>query len=275
VEESLDIEYAHAMAPLAQIILVEACSDSISDLIAAENYASTLVANAGGGDISNSWGSNEFPGQIADDTTFYAHGMNSSIVYFASTGDNGCGAQWPSSSPWVVAAGGTTINRDSNRFVNESCWSGSGGGTSVEETYTSTFSERNTGPWADFQFPIFRQANRATPDFAFEADPATGVNVFSEFGAGEWFTIGGTSVASPALAGLVNLAGNKLGSNSLVGVSGGFINNQEDNLLYSQLPSATYSKNFFDVTTGSNGCKVLLGWDYCTGVGSPRGLIGK
>jgi kumamolisin len=280
VEESLDIEYAHAMAPAAQIILVEACTNSVSDLVAAEDYATTLVTAAGGGDISNSWGAGEFSGQIADDVSFYAHPHDLSIVYFASAGDSGCGAQWPSSSPWVVSAGGTTINRDSkHRFVSESCWTGSGGGTSTEETYATTFSGGNTGPWADFQYAIFGQAARATPDFAFDADPTSGVNIISQFGVGSttepWITIGGTSVASPALAGLVNLAGNKLGSNSTVGLTGGFYNSQENNLLYSQLPMATYSKNFFDVTTGSNGCTVGAGWDYCAGVGSPRGLIGK
>ncbi|HXZ89271.1 MAG TPA: hypothetical protein VEF07_11910, partial [Candidatus Binataceae bacterium] len=129
---------------------------------------------------------------------------------------------------------------------------------------------------------------RATPDFAFEADPLSGVNVFSQFGftsipgaTGPWVVVGGTSVASPALAGIVNLAGNKLGSNiapPAAGLSLGFYNNEENNLLYSQLPTATYSKNFYDVTTGSNGgaCgSAVASWDYCTGVGSPRGLIGK
>lgn len=279
VEESLDIEYAHAMAPDAQIILVEACSNSTADLLAAEDYATKLVAAAGGGDISNSWGGGESSGETSDDTHFFAQTPNLSIVYFASAGDNGCGAQWPSSSPWVVSAGGTTINRDpkTHKFLSESCWAGSGGGTSLDETYQTAFSGGFMGPWADYQYPIFGEAARATPDFAFEADPASGVNVFSQFGAGGWLVVGGTSVASPALAGLVNLAGNKLGSNFSTqgGVSGGFYNNQENNLLYSQLPAATYSKNFFDVTQGSNKCTVGPGWDYCTGVGTPRGLIGK
>ena len=284
LEESLDIEYAHAMAPAAKIILVEACSNSFSDLLAAENYASQLVTAAGGGDISNSWGSGEFGGETSFDIFFHhnATGVTQqNIVYFASAGDSGCGAAYPSSSPWVVSAGGTAVNRDlTHHFTGESCWAGSGGGTSSQETYATAYTGANTGPWANYQYPIFGQANRATPDLSFDADPATGVNVYSQFFAGStaaWLVLGGTSVASPALAGIVNLAKNKLGSYFLPPANPtGPYNNEEDNLLYSQLPMATsYSKNFYDVISGSNGCSVVPSWDYCTGVGSPRGLLGK
>jgi hypothetical protein len=80
-------------------------------------------------------------------------------------------------------------------------------------------------------------------------------------------------VASPSLAGIVNLAGNKLGQ---APQGGGFYTNEENNLLYDQLFAAkAYKANFYDVKTGSNGCSVSTKWDYCTGVGSPRGLLGK
>lgn len=284
VESSLDIEYAHAMAPAAKIILVEACSNSFSDLFLAEAYATQLVIADGGGDISNSWGGAEFSGETADDTYFYYRPppggpYNMNIVYFASAGDSGCGAAYPSSSPWVVSAGGTSLNRNSaHHFTSESCWSGSGGGTSSQETYATGFSGGHMGPWANYQYPNFGAANRATPDMSFDADPDTGVNIYSEYGAGGWEVVGGTSVASPSLAGIVNLAANKLGSFNYENgyISDGFYNSEEDNLLYSQLGAATaYSKNFYDITAGTNGCSVAPNWDYCTGVGSPRGLLGK
>ena len=285
LEESLDIEWAHVMAPSAKIYLVEACSNSLTDLYYAETVAFQLVSKAGGGEISNSWGSGEFSGETSDDIYFYADspanpipsGGSWHVVFFASAGDSGCGADYPSSSPWVVSAGGTTVNRDSSgNFTSESCWSGSGGGISAQETWSNTYTGGNTGAWADFQYPTFGPANRATPDMSFDADPASGVYVYSGYDGG-WYIVGGTSVASPSLAGIVNDAANKLGSYVVPSsIALGYYNSEENNLLYSQLPTKTaYGSNFYDVTTGSNGCFVGASWDYCTGVGSPRGLLGK
>ena len=282
LEISLDIEWAHVMAPKAKIILVEACSNSYTDLLYAEYVAGQLVSAEGGGDISNSWGSGEFAGQLSDDPYFgYYYPFN--ITYFASAGDSGCGAAYPSSSPWVVSAGGTTVNRDATtlKYKTESCWAGSGGGTSAFETYTSTFNAgANMGPWANYQYPIFGQANRSTPDFAANADPNSGVVVYDcayYSGTCYYFVVGGTSASSPMLAGIVNNAANKLGIGHINGTTGnGFYTPEENNLIYAQLGAvAAYKKNFYDVKTGSNGCAVGAQWDYCTGVGSPRGLIGK
>ena len=105
VEEDLDIEWAHAMAPSAKIILVEACSNSDNDLFFAEQVAGIEVSNAGGGDISNSWGGGEFSSEInTTDDVFYRYHWKQ-ITYFASAGDSGWGAAYPSSSPWVVSGG--------------------------------------------------------------------------------------------------------------------------------------------------------------------------
>jgi hypothetical protein len=95
--------------------------------------------------------------------------------------------------------------------------------------------------------------------------------------------VGGTSVASPSLASITNRANNQLSTwfGYTVAPPPGYYNygyftNEENNLLYSQLPAATaYYTNFYDITTGSNGCSVTASWDYCTGVGSPRDLLGK
>ena len=199
------------------------------------------------------------------------------ITYFASAGDSGWGAAYPSSSPWVVSAGGTTVNRDVNgNFLSESCWSDSGGGVSEYEVWQNPPVITNgMGPWASFQYPLFGQSARQTPDLSFNADPASGVYVYDTYGYSGWLVVGGTSVASPSLAGIVNNAYNRQGQAPVVG---GFFTNQENNLIYSQEFNHTnYSQNFYDVTTGSNGTGHNAGayYDQCTGVGTPRGKLGK
>jgi len=277
LEEDLDIEWAHAMAPSAQIILVEACSNSNADLFYAEQVAGLKVSAAGGGDISNSWGEGEFSGEIGSvDDVFYRYHWGQ-VTYFASAGDSGWGAAYPSSSPWVVSAGGTTVNRDANgNFLSESCWSGSGGGVSRYELWQNPPNINNgMGPWANYQYPLFGQTARQTPDLSFDADPNSGVYVYDTYGYGGWVIVGGTSVASPSLAGIVNNSNNRLGQAPIIG---GYYTTEEDNLLYDQLFAVTaYSTNFYDVTTGSNGSGHNAGtrYDQCTGVGTPRGKLGK
>jgi subtilase family serine protease len=288
VESSMDIEYAHVFAPNAAIILVEACSNSWTDLLYAEQVAfNYIVTNyPKGGQVSNSWQGGEFPGQIADDALFadfnynWAVGYKTPILAFASSGDGGYGVGYPSTSPWVISAGGTSILRNTTTlgYTSESCWGGSGGGPSAVETYTTSWTGGNAGPWANSQYPIFGQSARTTPDLSFDADPASGAWVYSAFGMGGWGVVGGTSLASPALAGIVNRAGNKLGSVFLTNATGGsdWFSTWENNLLYAQLAAATaYKANFYDVKTGSNGVSATSSWDYCTGVGTPRGLLGK
>jgi subtilase family serine protease len=279
LEEDLDIEWAHTMAPGAKIILVEACTNNNSDLYYAEQVAGIEVGNAGGGDISNSWGGGEYSGEVGstDDVFFRYHWQR--IAYFASAGDSGWGAAYPSSSPWVVSAGGTTINRDSSEnFLSESCWSGSGGGVSQYELWQNPPNIANgMGPWANYQYPQFSESARQTPDLSFDADPASGVYMYDTYGYGGWLVIGGTSVASPSLAGLVNSADNRLGQAPHIG---GYYTNEEDNLIYDQLfahYSYDDSANFYDVKTGSNGSghNAGTGYDQCTGVGTPRGNKGK
>lgn len=286
LEESLDIEYSHVMASKAAIVLVEACSNSFTDLYYAEQVAfGYLVSNYPkiGGQVSNSWAGQEFSGETAYDEDFagWAYSTTTPIQAFASAGDsgylNGNGTNnVPSVIPWLVSAGGTSILRltTNDHYSSESCWGGSGGGPSTYETYATTFTGANTGPWADFQYPIFGQSVRFTPDMSFDADPASGVWIYSLYGAGGWVVVGGTSVASPSLAGIVNRAGNKLGG--VLGTGGPWYTASENNLIYSQLPTATaYKANFNDVKTGSNGSAAGVGYDQCTGVGSPRGLLGK
>jgi kumamolisin len=290
VEESLDIEWAHVMAPSAKIILVEACTQNLPDLLFAEEVAGIEVTAAGGGDISNSWGYPEsyvgVPGdgggtltEQQDDNFFYRYYWQH-ITYFASAGDTGSEVIYPSASPWVVSAGGTTINRDANEnFLSESCWSDSGGGPSTKEFWANPPSISNgMGPWSDYQYELFGGAPfsypaRSTPDISFNADPNSGVWVYDTDEGGAWYVVGGTSVSSPALAGIVNASNNRLGQ---APPAGGYYHTGENNLLYSQLNTSTaYHVNFYDVTTGSNGHSAVAGYDQCTGIGSPRGRLGK
>jgi subtilase family serine protease len=287
LEESLDAEWAHAMAPAAKIIVVEACSQSLEDLLYAEEVAGIEVDAAGGGLISNSWGYPEScaadpscngawtGSQVNDDNYFYRDHWKQ-ITYLASAGDSGAEVLFPSASPWVVSVGGTTVNRDaSGNFQNESCWSDSGGGSSTVEAWQSPPNILNgMGPWSAYQYETFGQNNRSTPDISFNADPASGVWVYDTDGTCLGFcTVGGTSVGSPAIAGILNVSNNRLGQAS---VANPWYDTLENNLLYSQLNAHTaYAVNFYDVTTGTNGHAAGPGYDQCTGIGSPRGRLGK
>ena len=291
LEIDLDTQWAHAMAPSAQIILVEACTQGLEDLLYAEAVAGIEATNAGGGDISNSWGYPEACAQdpncnggwnqtlFADDNFFYRYSPFN-ITYFASAGDIGAEVLYPSSSPWVVSAGGTTINRNSSgNFLNESCWAASGGGFSAVENYASPPSIlAGLGEWSGYQYQLFGgypYANpfRSTPDIAADADPASGVFVYDgDTSPPGFFIVGGTSVSSPVLAGIVNDSNNRLGQAG----PGGWYTTEENNLLYSQLHTTTaYKANFYDVKTGNNGHAAGPGYDQCTGIGTPRGKLGK
>jgi hypothetical protein len=247
LEEALDIEYAHAMAPNAKIFLVEAASNSTADLTWAEAWAGYYVDINGGGQVSNSWGSGEWAGETSYDGYFNNYfGNYFPVVYIASGGDSGT-VEYPSASPYVVSAGGTTINRDaSGNYLSQTCWSGTGRGASTVEAIPS------------YQSSIggLSGTKRLTTDLAFDADPASGVWVYDALNGG-WFVVGGTSVSAPALAGIINNAGNKFRTTF-----------RENNLLYSEFVGArTHAADFYDVAP--------VGYDTCTGVGSPISLVGK
>jgi len=246
-ESALDIEWAHAMAPGAKIVLVLAKSSSFADLFNAVNYAETLPNVA---QISMSWGGSEFGGEALYDSTF-----NGNLTYFAASGDTGGKTIYPGVSPKVVAAGGTSLKLV-NQVWTETGWSGSGGGGSRYEKRPS------------FQNVISSKvgSKRGVPDFSFDADPNTGVSVFDSTscqGYVGWLVFGGTSVASPSLAGIVNNAAHNNGSSEL-------------SIVYSGLSSAYSSNNFRDITSGNAGSnRAGTGWDFVTGIGSSLGLQGK
>ena len=251
IEESLDVQWSHAMAPEAQIYLVEAEDNSFTNLFAAVQKASALVAAAGGGEVSMSWGGEEF----ADENTADSFFTTPKVVYFASTGDNP-GPEYPAVSPNVVAAGGTTLSRSliSGSLLKENTWQDAGGGPSVFE------------PRPSFQSSVVGVVggSRGTPDISFDANPNTGVWVFDTnavLGVG-WFVVGGTSVSSPSLAGIVNAAGS-FARNSQA----------ENTMFYSEKP------RFNNIDFGDCGLNISNfatgGYDFCTGLGSVKTLAGK
>jgi len=248
LEESLDIEYAHGMAPGAKIYLVEAQSNSLLDLFCAVSVANSLVSSAGGGEISMSWGSGEFSVEKLADPIFTTPG----VVYFASTGDS-AGTSYPASSPNVVAVGGTSVSRDSvtGKFLGENVWQETGGGPSPFE------------PVPSYQAGIVTR--RSTPDVVADANPTSGAWVLDSFnpppGCQCWYIVGGTSLSSPLWAGIVN-ASNTFAVSTYA----------QQLQIY-----GTDRTNFTDITLGTCGVYVgymaTQGWDFCSGNGSPKGYL--
>ncbi len=258
LEESLDIEWAHAEAPGAKIVLVEAASASDADLFGAAQYAGSTL---GATEVSMSFGGSD----AAGDNSFDSDLAHPGTLYTASAGDSGNSAEYPAASPNVIAVGGTTLNGCSGTscagFSSETAWSGSGGGPSVSEAipgYQSSY----TGPVSGAStISGLTGGQRGIPDVSFEADPSTGVSVYDstryQLQVG-WWTLGGTSVSAPNWAGIL-AAGAAAGQTTLAG----------DGAIYSG-----GSANLRDITSGSNGscgtdCTAGTGYDLVTGLGSP------
>jgi subtilase family serine protease len=251
VEEALDIDWAHAMAPQAKLFLVESvlCQTpqcTTDPTWQAVQKAASLVAKNGGGVVSMSWGDPE----IAQETSFDKYFTHKGVVYFAASGDSGLGVSiYPGSSPNVVSVGGTFFNRDNNgNFVNEIYYTGGGGGA------LSPYE-----PIPSYQSGVKKivGTHRGYPDVASDFCCAA---VYLE---GGWISVGGTSWASPTFAGIVNAAGN-LKKSSV----------DELTWMYSELANPTeYKADFNDITQGDSRC--IKGFDQCTGIGSPRSYAGK
>lgn len=251
-EIALDVEWAHAIAPGAQIVLIEARSSSLTDLLSAVDFATSLGANQ----ISMSWGGPAFSRMSNYDYHFNHPG----VTYLAAAGDSGAGAEFPSASPYVTSVGGTSLqlDTDGNR-LSETAWSSGGGGTTSFEAKPS------------YQVGFLGGRKRGTPDVAYNADPGTGFLVYDSSSGGAWWQVGGTSAGVPQWAGLVALAneGRALAGNSSLGTGLTYGTNQ---VLYAMAGGSGYSNpdgDYFDVTSGSNGYSATTGYDLATGLGSP------
>ncbi len=194
-EIALDVEWAHAIAPRATILLVEANSASASDLMAAVNTARNA---AGVVVVSMSWGAGEFSGENTFDSYFTTPAGHNGVTFVAASGDSGAGVSYPAASPNVVSVGGTSLTLSGGSYGNESAWSGSGGGVSSQEAQPAY--QKGVVPPST--------TGRATPDVAFDADPSTGVAVYDSYdasgsGSSGWEVYGGSSAAAPQWAALV------------------------------------------------------------------------
>jgi hypothetical protein len=242
-EESLDLDMVSAICPSCHIILIEANSASDANLYAAEDRAVTMGAKF----VSNSWGGGEYSTQTTDDSHFNHPG----VAITVSSGDNGTGAEYPATSRYVTAVGGTHLVTASNsRGWTETAWSGAGSGCSAFDAKPS------------WQTVTTSCSRRAEADVSAVADPATGVAVYQTFGASGWVVYGGTSVAAPVIAGVYALAGTPAAGT------------------YPASFPYSHAANLFDVTSGSNGscgapiCTAGTGWDGPTGLGTPNGTAG-
>jgi len=287
VETSLDVEWAHAIAPGAGILLVEANSNLMTDLFAAVDTARKYP---GVSVISMSWGLGETYGnQTSYDTYFNTPSGHTGITFVAASGDDGAydyqtthkDVIYPAASSHVLAVGGTTLATGADgSYVSEVGWGngnqsgylgGSGGGrssyvrqpafqTAVVPTSMAKSGRRN---W------------RTVPDVAIDADPASGVAVIDSWDFGvdtPWWQVGGTSLSAPMWAGLIAIAdqGRVLaGEQTLDGPT------QTLSMIYS-LPA----EDFHDITGGNNGNAAVAGYDLVTGRGTPiadvlvLGLVG-
>jgi subtilase family serine protease len=264
LETALDVEWAHAMAPGAAIVLVEAPSSSLSDLLNAVSFASK---QAGVSVVSMSWGTTEFWGQSAYDSIFTTPAGHIGVTYVAASGDSSAwyGPMYPSVSPNVLAVGGTSLTLSGgSTYSAETGWSGSTGGFSGLDSYWRTYEPQPSYQTAALQAVGLSYGVRTTPDVSFNADPNSGVAVYdsvSYSGQSGWFQVGGTSAGAPAWAGLVTIADQGLATGGKGPLSG----TQAQTDLYA-LPSS----DFHDVTSGFNGYSATPGYDLVTGLGSPN-----
>lgn len=256
-EMALDVQWAHATAPLARIVVVEATDASLGSLLGAIKLANAM----GPGIVSMSLGANEGSWTSTVESAFSGSGMS----YLAATGDSGAGVSWPAVSPKVLAVSGTSLTYTTGGTRTETTWSGTGGGisayTAVPAYQTSAVPGMGT------------QTRRSVGDVSFNANPSTGQYV-ATIPAGSstvsWVSAGGTSLSTPQWAGVLAIA------NAKRSASGKSLLGAPHSVIYSQIATnaATYSSTFKDITSGSNGacatCIAKTAYDTPTGLGTPN-----
>jgi len=259
LETALDVEWVHAIAPQASIMLVESPSDLLDDMLNAVDFAVAHGATV----VSMSWGGVEFDGESALDSHF----LTPNVSFIAGSGDFGhsFGTLYPAVSPYVLSVGGTTLSiADSlGTYGGEVAWSGSGGGLSTFEPE----------PAYQLAFPIPNDvtATRGNPDVAYNGDPNTGFAVYtttSYQGFSGWIQVAGTSAGTPQWASIIAMA-------KSMGWSPAPLTGTVSSIYAAASQARSYSRNFHDVKSGTNGscgtlCTATKGYDYVTGLGSPN-----
>jgi subtilase family serine protease len=293
-ETTLDVEWAHAMAPNANIVLLTSPvsqnegMQGMPEFLSLERYALKFQL---GKIISQSWGATENTlftqagRQVFEDfERFYEDAAQQNVTVLASAGDSGSAnletnattyyafptVIFPASSPLVTAVGGTSLYADtSGNYQSETVWNNSigAGGGGVSQQF----------PEPLYQKLLLNSVQKALrnyrgiPDVAYNADPNTAILVYAGFlpGAAGYYFIGGTSEGSPQWAGIIADA------NQLAGHPLGFLNLK----LYSLVALVGQSQFFHDITIGNNsfngvpGYAATTGWDLASGWGTPN--LGK
>jgi hypothetical protein len=246
-ELDLDVEWAHVMAPLANLVLFD--GSLYTAMTTAADWPGVSVISVSYG-ISGTEGVSEFE----------TPGGHNGVTFFGAAGDTGGDVFDPSKSPAVVAVGGTDLTVKNNAWYSETGWDASGGGINTAEAQPAY----QTGIVSAFSTQY-----RVEPDVALDADPSTGVAVYDEYDDGTstpWVAIvGGTSLATPLMAGIVAVADQGRAAEGLTSLDG---YTQTLPRLY-QLYTANYAANFHDITVGNNTHPAGVGYDMNTGLGSP------
>ena len=290
-EVTLDVEWSHAMAPGASIVLLTspvAETEGVTgmpEFLALEKYA---LKHRLGKIISQSWGATENTffdpaGQavLADFEDFYKHAAFEDVTVLASAGDGGSSnvdvnnnlypfptINFPASSPWVTAVGGTSLFADpAGKYQFEIVWNntnGGGGGGGVSQQFSEPPYQYSLSASVQSELNNYR----GIPDLSYNADPNTSILVYLSFlgpaNAGFYF-IGGTSEGSPQWAGIV-ADGNQLAGHPL-----GFLNPKlyaigEESGLFHDI---TFGSNAAEGFSGIPGYIATPGWDLATGWGTP------
>lgn len=254
-ETTIDIERSGAMAPGATILVYEGANAQFTTFTDVYNQ---IVTDDQATVMTTSWGAAESSTSTATmqtDDNIFAQGAAEGISEFAAAGDNGSSdgtsnpdeADFPSSDPYVAAAGGTSLTLTSNNSISsETAWSDSGG---AESHY---FAEPSWQVGTNVPEDGYRQSS----DLALDADPNTGYSVLYE---GKWSVYGGTSFVAPQLAALFAVKVSENGTR--VG--------QANKAVYAIANGSRYSSDFHDITSGSNGAfNAGPYWDHPTGWGS-------
>lgn len=285
LEISLDVEWAHAIAPDANILLVEANSSSLTDLFTA---ASTAAHTSGVVVVSMSFGAGESAGELSDDSTFTTPSghlggsattggtlIAGGVTFVSSAGDAGTPGGYPAYSPNVLSVGGTSLTLNgSGGYGSETVWNDGEQDGQIEATGGGISTEESEPNYQDAVVPASdsnQGLNRAMPDVAFDADPNTGVGVVDSYdyysgdsfgSSGSWIEVGGTSFGSPSWAALVAIADQGRAIDGLGSLDGASQTLPE---IYT-MPAT----DFHDITSGNNGTySATTGYDLVTGRGTP------
>jgi hypothetical protein len=255
-ETAIDVEWSHATAPMARIILIEAPDSSTNSLLAAIHLANAM----GPGVVSMSFGLPEGSWTSSVEDAF----TKPKMTYVAAAGDAGAKVLWPAVSPHVVAVGGTTLSYSAaGGHRSEVVWTGTGGGVSQ---YTALPSYQAAVPGMDTL--KFRSVN----DVTFNGDSTTGqyLAVIAQGStAVKWLSAGGTSLSTAQWAGILALANAQRAQAAQQPLGAPHA------LLYgiASQPEG-YAQDFNDVTQGSDGscasCFAGLGYDSPSGIGTPN-----